>query len=137
MRYTVIFSILILLFFLGCKKNYSSTPSLTYKSQNTTFLSAGGTIQFTLSYTDAEGDLDSVLVQKNEPKCALSSFTQWYPTPGVPAGTKKGDVLITFSYNDIPPKCPRNDTATFQFTLLDKAKHLSQTVISPTIVISQ
>jgi len=77
MRYTVLISIVAILFFLGCKKNFSSTPSLTYKSENTTILIAGQTIQFKLSYTDNEGDLDSILVQKIEPKCALSSFTQW------------------------------------------------------------
>jgi hypothetical protein len=136
MRYTALISIVALLFFLGCKKNYSSTPSLSYKSENTTVLSSGQTIQFKLSYTDNEGDLDSILVQKIEPKCATSSFTQWYPTPrSLPSGTKKGDFLITFAYTEIPPKCARNDTATFQFTLLDKEKHLSETVVSPTIVI--
>ena len=64
MRYTVLFSILIL-FTTSCTKDkFSSTPSLKFKSVNTTELHNQQLLTFTLSFTDAEGDLtDSVFVQ--------------------------------------------------------------------------
>ena len=141
MRNTIIISIILLLFFCGCNKNkYNTVPSLKFKSVNTNLLSNFQVIQFTLSFTDKEGDLtDSITVIKTEPKCTNSNFVQPYKLPTFPT-TKNisGDLLVSFKYSDVAPQCPgRNDTAVFKFVLKDQAKHVSDTASSPTIVILQ
>lgn len=128
----------------GCKKDkYKSTPSLEFKDVNTRELHSGQFLQFTLSFTDAEGDLtDSVYVQEIVSNCPAGGFTAWYPTPSFPASkNQKGDITVNFEYNvgagyqNIPPKCQENDTAVFRFALKDKAQHISDTVSSPPIII--
>ncbi len=140
MRYAVLFSIFLFVFLSACKKDkFSTTPTLKFKSVNTTILQQGGNILFTLSFTDAEGDLsDSLFISKIEPNCVNSNFSNAkYPLPPFPSGkNQSGDILITFSYNDVSPKCfPRNDTAIFKFLLKDKAQNKSDTISSPPIII--
>lgn len=140
MRYTILFSISIILL-LSCNKNkYNTTPSLKYKSVNTTLLKPGQTIRFTLKFTDLEGDLtDTVFVIKSVPKCAASNFTAPYLLPTFPTSkNQEGELLISFSYPAINPQCfGKNDTAVFKFVLRDKALHKSDTAVSETIVISR
>lgn len=140
MRYTILFSIFLLAIFIGCSKP-RTTPSLKFKSVNTTNLQTGGVIQFTLSFSGIR-PTDSIFVQKVVPDCAQSSFGVLYPLPDFPsAKNDKGEVVITFGYNsgggyqDISPKCQRNDTATFRFALKDNAGHTSDTIASPQIII--
>ena len=144
MRYTVLFSILMLAILTGCKKDkYKTTPSLTFKSVSSTRVPPGSIVKFTLTFTDAEGDVSgSVYVEKNEPTCALSSFNEMDSIPSFPATkNQKGDLVITFgnnagtSYENISPQCQRNDTAVFRFAIKDKANHVSDTVSSPPIII--
>ena len=109
---------------------------------NTTQLHNQQLIQFTLSFTDAEGDLtDSIYVQEVVPRCSNSNFDQLYPLPPFPTTkNQKGDINVTFGYNvtgysSISPKCQANDTAVFRFVLKDKAQHASDTVSSPPIIL--
>jgi hypothetical protein len=139
MRNTILFSIFIL-FLFSCNKNkYTTAPQLKYKSVNKKELRRGEVLQFTLSFTDAEGDLstDSALyVRKIVPRCAASSFDQYYKLPVFPTGkNQSGDILVTYSYNDVNPLCNRNDTAVFKFILRDKAKNKSDTAVSDQIII--
>ena len=144
MRNTILI-LLVCLFFIGCKKDgpYSSTPSLKYKSVDTKYLAPGGIIKFTLSFTDAEGDLDSLYVEKVNPKCALSgSIERFYVSDAlVHLKSKSDDLLVSFGfrvsgYTPIKePQCQKNDTCYYRFALLDKAKHHSDTVRSETVVI--
>lgn len=144
MRYTILFSILLLFLFAGCKKNkFSTTPSLKFESVNTTRLHIHEAIRFTLSFTDAEGDLtDSIFFQEVVPGCpADNSHSGSYLLPPFPTSKDiQGDIIVTLGYNtsftDISPQCPpNNDTATFRFALKDKAQHESDTVSSPVIII--
>ena len=144
MRYTVLFSILLLAILSGCQKDkYKTTPSLTFKSVSSTQVPKGSVVQFTLTFTDAEGDVSgSVFIQKDEPTCTLSSFTETDSIPSFPSTkNQKGDIVLTFGNNsgtaieDISPQCQRNDTAVFRFAIKDKANHVSDTVSSPPIII--
>jgi hypothetical protein len=142
MRYTFLFSIL-LLFCTSCKKDkFSSTPSLKFKSVNTTELHNQQLLQFTLSFTDAEGDLtDSIFVSEVVPQCANSNFGNYFPLPAFPTSKDiQGDITVSFGYNvtgyqTVSPKCGVNDTAVFRFALRDKALHVSDTVSSPRIIL--
>jgi len=143
MRYTILFSIFLFAILPGCnKEKFGTTPTLTFKSVNTTELHTGQLLQFTLSFTDAEGDLtDSIITQKIVPYCTGSTFSQFYALPGFPTTKNQaGDIIVTFGYNadpytNISPKCQKNDTAIFKFALKDKAQHISDTVSSPTIIL--
>ena len=144
MRNTILIG-LVCFILLGCKKDgpYSSTPNLKYKSVYTKYLTPGGIVKFTLSFTDKEGDLDSLYVEKINPKCALSHTVDRYfvSTALVDLKSKSDDLLISFGYrvDGYPkigePQCKVNDTCYFRFALLDKAKHHSDTVRSENIVI--
>ena len=140
MRYTLLFSILILLL-ASCNKNkFNTVQSLKFKSVNTTFLKPGQTLRFTLAFTDLEGDLtDTIFVMKREPKCANSNFTAPYLLPAFPTSkNQEGEIVVSFAQSYIPPQCPgKNDTAVFKFVLRDKALHKSDTAVSSTIVISR
>lgn len=114
-------------------------PSLKYKDVNTKQLHSGETLRFTLSFTDAEGDVvadSSLFVKKVVAKCAASNFGQYYVIPTFPTGkNQSGELIVTYSYNDVSPKCNKNDTATFKFILRDKAKNKSDTAVSDQIII--
>jgi len=144
MRHAVLFTILLCVIFTSCNKDkFNSTPSLKFKSVSSTVLPPGQLIQFTLSFTDAEGDLsDSIFIQKTEPTCALSNVPFYQIIPTFPTSkNEKGDIVVTFgnnastSYPNISAQCQRNDTAVFRFAIKDKANHLSDTVSSPPIII--
>ena len=149
MRYTLLFSIFLFVIFIGCKKNPGNSPTLKFKSVNTTELRSGNIIQFTLSFKGGSVN-DSITVQEivpQAPSCQYnSSFTLSYPLPTYPVSKNQdGEITITYGYNapanngvsytDISPKCSINDTAVFRFSLKDANQHLSDTVSSPTIII--
>ena len=147
MRYTILFLLLFLIFSISCnKQKFSTTPSLRFKSVNTRELHNQQILRFTLSYTDAEGDLTDadktkIYVQEIVPACANSNFIDSFPLPSFPA-TKdaKGDIDITFGYNTsgytpISPQCQKNDTAIFRFALKDNAQHISDTISSPSVIL--
>ena len=141
MRYTVLFSILFLMIFTGCKKKYTTIPQLKYESSNINPVHRGETLVMKLSFTDAEGDLtDSIFVQKIVKPCPgglNGSFKQLYKLPDFPTTkNQKGEITVTYDYALINPKCAtRNDTATFRFVLKDKAQNKSDTISSPPIII--
>jgi len=143
MRNTILIG-LVCLCFLGCsKENYSSTPSLKYKSVNIKTVSPGQIVKFTLAFTDLEGDLDSIYIQKINARCPKSGNPLHYPMgPQIEKlNSKSDDLIISFAYRVDgavlieEPKCDYNDTCYYQFSLLDKLKHRSDTVRSETIVI--
>ena len=140
MRKRVLISMIVLTTIIACNKNqYNTVPSLKYVKVNTTSLHNFETLQFTLSFTDKEGDLTDSLTVIEVPKkiCNLSTIRPiLYKLPAFP-NTKnvKGDLVVTFHYNDFPAKCGYNDTSVFKFVLKDQAKHVSDTATSETIVI--
>ena len=141
MRYTIIFSTLLFVILSGCGKDkFDTVPKLEFTAVNTTELRNGGVIQFTLSFTDKEGDVSNkVFVEKTSPDCPAFDFTQDYVVPEFPAmSNQKGEIIVYFGYNaeglpDISPKCSKDETATFRFVLEDKAGNVSDTVSSPPI----
>ncbi|MBS1738776.1 MAG: hypothetical protein JSS98_19520 [Bacteroidetes bacterium] len=146
MRYPVLSAIFALLLFCSCnKEKFNSVPSLKFSTVNNTDLYSGEVLKLTLTFTDAEGDVsDTIYVIKSVPGCALSGFSQAYKVPDFPSSkNQKGDISVLFGYNSndptLPdvkgPKCNMNDTAYFKFVLKDKQNHLSDTAVSPAIII--
>ena len=146
MRYSILFSILIL-FLLSCSKNkFNTVPSLKFKSVNTTVLHQHQLLVLRLSFTDAEGDFtvdSSLYVQEKVLNCSRTSagFKSYYPLPDFPTTkNQEGDIIVTYGYRagNIPlsdPQCQKNDTSIFKFVLRDKAHHNSDTAFSDKIVI--
>jgi hypothetical protein len=142
MRYTILFSIFLLLL-AGCNKDkFGTDPTLKLKSVNTKELRSGQLLQITLSFTDKLGGVgDTLYIEKYVPYCAGSSFSQLNTIGSFPATTnQKGDLIVTFGYNadpyqNISPQCQQNDTAIFRFVLKDPLKHASDTVTTPPIII--
>ena len=145
MRYTIIIIIIAGFIFSGCKKeSFSSTPKLTYKSVNTNQLHPDQIIKFTLSVTDAEGDIiDTMYVQKVSFNCAASNFFDRYRIPIFPTTKNLStDIQISYSnginnpgYITVASRCDYNDTCYFRFMLKDRAGNKSDTIKSETIVI--
>ena len=145
MRYTILFSIILLILSAGCGKNkFSTTPSLKYVSENTRVVQSGEEIRFTLSFTDKEGDLtDSLILSKEVVNCPAGNAVQLYPLPVFPTTKdQKGEIVVTLLYNVNgvntigSPQCQaQNDTSLFKFVLKDKAQHYSDTASSPSIII--
>lgn len=145
MRYIILGSIFTL-FLFSCKKDkYTTVPQLKYKSVNTKVLHPGETIIFTLSFTDAEGDLladSALLVNKFVARCKGSNFTEYYKLPAdfPTSKNQSGELKVTYNYpaqNFLGPQCNKNDTAVFKFVLRDKANNRSDTAVSDQIVIIQ
>ncbi len=137
MRYTLLFPILLFLSTSCSKDKFSATPSLKFESVNTTELHNQGMLTFTLSFTDAGGDiLDSIYIQKIVPGCVGSNRDELKQVPSFPASkNQKGTININLNYSDIAPQCMQNDTAVFRFALRGQANHVSDTVSSPKIIL--
>lgn len=143
MRYAIIFTISILILASCNKDKYTTAPQLKFKSANTKGLHRGEILTFTLSFTDAEGDLtDTMFIDQFEPRCVNSRLSRKYQLPAFPnSKNQSGDLLVTFGYEvngTVPirtPKCSRNDTCIFKFVLKDKAQNKSDTAYSDPVVI--
>jgi len=94
-------------------------------------------LEFTLSFTDGTGNLaGSMYVEENVPTCPGSNFTEMDSIPKFPTSkNQKGDLVVTYPYENIAPKCQQSDTAVFRFAISNKENHTSDTVSSPPIII--
>jgi hypothetical protein len=130
----------------ACNKDkYKDAPQLTFKSVNTSLLYPNQVLSFDIDITDAQGDVqDTLWIQKITQNCAASNFSGAYPVPAFPATKNfKATYQVSFGYGlglGYPaikePSCLRqNDTCVFKFWTKDLAKHYSDTIVSPTIVI--
>lgn len=148
MKIKILVTFLVVTVLAGCSKDkYTTKPQLTFKSVNTTLLQPNQSIQFIIEVTDREGDIqDSIWIQKFEPNCPSSNFIAKYKMPDFnKLRNLKGDIEICFGYGIglgcapiTGPFCPnRNDTAVFKFWLQDNAKNMSDTISSPSIVITR
>ncbi len=146
MRTKILVSLTVIIFLAACtKQKYDTKPQITFKKASTTTLNHNETITFNMEVTDAEGDIhDTMWIQKVVRNCSSSNFTAKYKMPDF-ASTKnlKAQLDVCFAYGNnlgcpviSGPACPnRNDTATFRFWIKDKGGNVSDTVVSPTIVI--
>jgi hypothetical protein len=122
------------------KEKYQTRPLLKFKQVNTTELVPGQGLSMIVEFTDAEGDIqDTMWIQKVTTNCATSNFTDKQKIPDFePTKNLKGEFNIAYSYIQVNPKCPgKNDTCFFRFWARDKAKNVSDTVVSPVIVIKR
>lgn len=142
----ILFAIPVL--FYACKKDtYTTKPQLSLKSVSTTTVSQGNLLLFQIEFTDKEGDVqDTLWVQKISRTCPGSGgaqFTSPYKVPDFTATSNlKGILEIGYGYNanisgyqTITGCGTKNDTAYFRFWLKDKAKNVSDTLVTQNIVL--
>ena len=144
MRNTILIIVLSLVFF-SCNKDLSGTsPGLTFKSVNTTVVQPSQEIEFTLSFGDVNGNLDSLYIYSVSQTCPKafsdSASISYFPTFKNQAGT----LLVTYlngGGNGFQPtindSCASgiNDTCYFKFIIKDFSGKISDTVRSPQIVL--
>lgn len=143
----------------ACSKDkFNSKPTLKIKEVSGNYIPLGDDygVQFTLEYTDAEGDIagQPLCVQKlsSSYPCVNSNYDptyidttgQFFVIPNtVPASSnQKGEIVVTL--NDVlllaKIRCSDSDTledATFKFWFKDKAGNVSDTATSPVIKIEK
>jgi hypothetical protein len=138
------------IFLISCNKDkFNTKPQLTFKSVNATTFAKGSDIKFNLTATDKEGDLtDSLFVIRLNRNCTKKDTTKFaYILPKFPtSGNLEAPIQVNYSYqgSNYPPltpsfSCtsgsPRNDSCTFKFIIRDKAGNVSDSVLSPEIVL--
>jgi hypothetical protein len=128
------------------KDTYTTKPSLSFKDVNGTVFGNGSTLIFNIEFTDKEGDIqDSIWVQKITRTKGCTNFSDRTKIPSFQAisnlkGTFEVGYSVGTSLNStypILPGCPgnKNDTCYFKFWARDLAKNVSDTVVSPDIII--
>jgi len=151
MRYTILI-VAISLIFLGCKKNKTTKPELTFKSVNNSAVAYGDLLVMTLSFNNIQGNiLDSLFINEVpsniDTSCAQSRFSQSYGLPVFSSANNQGGIItvsfangtIISGYPTIGANCTNSedDTCHFQFVLQDQYGNKSDTLTSSQIIIQQ
>lgn len=140
-----------LVLLIACSKDkYTSTPQIKIKSINPTIVPKGGTMDITLSFTDKEGDLDSVWIYKtrlNQTVVQTLRDTLPYAIPTFP-NNSSGDISLSLDYSlalqtaitppNIPgsnPPTPQPDTLLLRIVVGDRAGHKSDTARTGVVVV--
>lgn len=126
----------------GCgKEETGDTPLLKLEDVNTLGVPRNSLLRFTFSFNSGF-PADSLYIQKIVPDCPDTEFDVFINVPEYPSSSKKGSIEVTFvngfsdQYTDLrSPLCGEDDTATFRFVLRDTEGNISDTVVSPQIVI--
>jgi len=155
MNTKIVLLALITIILSSCNKSKSSNPQLTFVSVNKTSLLTGEQLTFNLSFTDEQGEVDTLFIKRESKVCSDTSNNGWgldstsFPTP-IPSypSTKnqKGTLTVNFGYSAEPNKIntcflladtskgtSKTDTSYFKFCLKDAAGRYSDTVKSPAI----
>ena len=130
-----------LFLFTACGKDkYTTKPQLKFKSAENYNVEKGDLIEFTIEFTDKEGDIsDSIYIQAITPNCGSANREFGYPVPSFPStSNQKGEFKIVYlngvvmnGYATWPGGvCGYPDTSTFRFWIKDKAKNVSDTIQS-------
>jgi hypothetical protein len=147
-----VFSIILLLLVVACgKDNIDTKPTLKIKSFNTMQVPGNGDLEIMLTFTDKQGDIDSLHLYKirtNQDQRPTQNDSLIYQIPEFPEKSK-GEIKITIPYQFgllsavIPrsqPGAPNDkepDTLIFKMYVRDRAKNASDTVFSDPVVVER
>lgn len=144
MKIKLLIVALVIFGFVTCTKDtYNTTPTLKFESVNGSVFPQPSVVNFTLQFTDKEGDvIDTIWVQRVSKVCPSDqSRIDSFAIPDFPAPKNvKGEFVFTYNYGSINPPniqgCSlADDTSYFRFWMKDEAQHASDTVQSPDIVL--
>ena len=118
--------------FIGCDKDkFTTVPQLKLKSISPSTLRAGDVLRVKGTYTDEQGDVDSILLVYKWyngllPVRALDTQRYSLKSFNVPAKTREAEINIVFEYQTNNLNLPilsgvsRDTTATFGMVIKDK-----------------
>jgi hypothetical protein len=150
MKTKILILLVAILIINACNKDkFQTKPVLTFKSVSTTNVAAGGDITFNIEISDKQGDIDSVIYWK---KVSFVDTLNNLPKKGamdsvsIPSDLPRerrfdGDFAITFvnangaGINISPAVAGKNDSCVFKFWMKDYGNHVSDTMVSPIIII--
>lgn len=147
MKRYILFSFLAITIAACSKDNIGTTPSVSIRSFNGTFIDASGVLVADLNFTDKEGDLDSVIVIRRRTNAKGPAYTK-IPF-GVPkfTGRNKGTLSVYLDYATvltlalpeigIPGSGGRfqPDTLQLKFQLKDKAGNYSDSTDAKQVIV--
>ncbi len=123
---------------VACNKDkFTSEPQVQINSIQPSVVVSGNVIKLLASYTDQEGDLDSIyIVYKwfNATGTTRADTLQRFPINrlGLPGALRKADIQLEFEYNTYNqsdlitlPGVLRDTTASFGLVLVDKTRKRS------------
>ncbi|MEY3324438.1 MAG: hypothetical protein RLZ11_752 [Bacteroidota bacterium] len=135
--------ILITVLVVACSKDkFTSEPKVEIRSIQPATVLSGNVIRLLGSYTDEEGDIDSVyIVYKwfNGNTATLIDTLMRFPTGrlGIPAQLRQSDIAVEFEYNTYNqtnmltlPGVTRDTSAALGLILIDKTRKRSNYVES-------
>jgi hypothetical protein len=152
MKRVLLYSLLIVGVLSCSKDSFETKPSLEYKSSSTDIVPQNSGLRVELTYTDKEGDLDSVFVirqrlNKKNPVVMPAFTAPDFVIPKEFPSATKGDLVFTFEYQRHltvslnPIQIPGSggkyepDTMRLRFVVKDKAKNTSDTADKTFIII--
>ena len=144
----------LLLIIIGCatcsKDSYNTTPTLKFEGVNGTVFAQPSVVNFKLTCTDKEGDVvDTIWIQRvtKIPACSDIARTDSFAIPEFnPPKNVKAEIDFTYNYPASSQggaslggctngSASLDDSCYFRFWIRDKAKHVSDTVQSPDLVL--
>jgi hypothetical protein len=138
MKKSLLFLVALVMLMVSCNKDkFKTEPQVEIKSIAPSTVFSGDQISMKGSYTDDEGDIDSVFIiykWYNGPlEVRHDTFRYAFAALHVPAKTREADIHVDFEYNtnNNPNLVPisgvslRDTTATLGLILKDKAAHRS------------
>ncbi|MBK6935653.1 MAG: hypothetical protein IPH18_01290 [Chitinophagaceae bacterium] len=112
----------------ACNKDkFTTVPQVNIKSITPETVYQGNIIEMKGSFTDEEGDIDTVMIvykwYNNTAAVLTDTFKRTLSAVGVPENTRSADIVIKFEYNTnnttyayLPGVSQRDTTATLGFT---------------------
>jgi hypothetical protein len=138
MKYLPILFSFIILAATACNKDkFTTVPQVKIKSITPETVYHGNIIEMKGSFTDEEGDIDTVLIvykwYNNTTAVLTGTFKRTLSSVNVPENTRSADITIKFEYNTnnttyayLPGVSIRDTTATLGLLLLDKKGNRSE-----------
>lgn len=130
------------LILLACNKDkFTTKPQVKIKSISPTTVTSGNILNLKGSYTDQEGDIDTVFVvykwYNNTTATRIDTMNRFaFSSLGVPTNTREAELQLVYEYNtqntgyDILSGVNKDTTATLGIILKDKAGNRSDYVES-------
>jgi hypothetical protein len=152
MRYITISIAAVLFFIAACSKDkVESKPSIKVKSLSTNPVPLGGDLSIELEFTDKEGDLQSIFVQKIRVNKRVVPTVRDTFTLNISDFPKKQDgnlQINLFNQNQLisaqspptqvgSPTGFESDSLIIRFALKDKASNVSDTVATEVIAVQR
>ena len=138
MKFGILTAAALTLLVLACNKDkFTTVPQVNLKSITPSTVFNGDVIDLKGTFTDDEGDLDSVLVvykwYNGTTAVRNDTFRYKLGDLNIPEKTRQGDITVSFEYNTtnnpdlvtLPGVSIRDTTATFGLILKDRDKNRS------------